>query len=142
MWIEGLTKWLNRLWRTVWLVIGCIVHGNPRGTLHPPPDSSFRHFFLPRHGKDCGYCAGLHRSILLGFMSLTMTCFTQNHHGPYARSGKGHWYSSAARSIVQLCAHPPSQRPPHSRIAAPLLRGSRLLMMMLSSTSASSPVRV
>ena len=31
-----------------------------------------------------------------------MFCFAQNHHGSYARSGKGHWYSFDALLTISL----------------------------------------
>lgn len=75
-----------------WLVIGCTVDGNPRITLPLTTLSSTHHLFLLDNAKNCAYGAGPHRSMSLGFMSLTMFCFAQNHHGSYARSGKGDWY--------------------------------------------------
>ena len=77
---------------SVWLVIGCTVLGNPRITLPTPHDNSTHHLFLLDTLKNCAYSTRLHCSMLSGFMSLTMSCFAQNHHGSYARSGKGHWY--------------------------------------------------
>ena len=62
----------------------------------PPSDTSIHHSSLLDTVKICAYGAGLYRSKLSGFMSLTMFCFAQNHHGSYARSGKGHWYRSLA----------------------------------------------
>ena len=80
-------------YRLVWLVIGCTVGGNPRITLPLLTIvSSTHHLFLLDTAKNCAYGAGLHRSMSLGFMSLTIFCFAQNHHGSYARSGKGDWY--------------------------------------------------
>ena len=91
--------------KVVWLVIGCTVQGNPRTTLPSPTQQRCLSFISPRHGKNCAYGAGLHHSMSLGFMSLTMVCFAQNHHGSYARSGKGHWYSSVSLLTMRLRAH-------------------------------------
>jgi hypothetical protein len=37
-------------------------------------------------------------------MSLTTVCFAQNHHGSYARSGKGHWYYSVLLCDAATCS--------------------------------------
>ena len=82
----GIGNWV------VWLVIGCTVGRQSPDHLSSLHNTGTHHPSLLDTAKNRAYSTGLHRSISLGFMSLTMFRFAQNHHGSYARSGKGHWY--------------------------------------------------
>lgn len=103
MWDRGANN-VDRGYWLAWLVNGCTAIRQSPDHPSSPHDSTIHHSFLLDTAKNCAYGTGLHRSMFTGFMSLTMFCFAQNHHGSYARSGKGHWYQSMTLFTIVVCS--------------------------------------
>ena len=63
LWDRGTNKMVSIRLLVVWLVIDCIVHGNPR--IHPssPLDSGIHHSLLLDTVKNRAYGAGLYRRV-------------------------------------------------------------------------------